>query len=74
MTCQDCKFYVQHYFKRGRSYAKAFCGHCAHPRLKERKPNNPACDRFKELPHTTKSSTTEAPSRQSLMPAPSETV
>lgn len=46
-TCQTCKYYYQHYVKCGKNrYVSVEAGHCSHPRLKDRKPETPACDRF----------------------------
>lgn len=46
-TCLTCKYYHQHYVKYGKNhYIPVEEGHCAHPRLKFRKPETPACDRF----------------------------
>jgi hypothetical protein len=47
-TCATCKHYVQHYVQHGRRYGAAYCGHCRYPRLKSRKPDTPACDKFAE--------------------------
>ncbi len=46
-TCQTCKYYHQHYVKYGKNhYLPVDEGHCAHPRLKFRKPETPACQKF----------------------------
>ena len=39
-ACEYCKFYAQHYVKVSCNYAKTYCGHCTHGRIKERKPDN----------------------------------
>lgn len=46
-TCLDCKHYRRHYIKQGKNYYVLIAdGHCVYPRLKLRKANTPACDRF----------------------------
>ncbi len=46
-TCQTCKYYHQHYVKHGKNdFIPTDEGHCAHPRLKFRKPEAPACEKF----------------------------
>lgn len=47
--CKDCKYFRQHYIKFRKNYEEVFCGHCVHPRLKDRKPNTPSCARFQEV-------------------------
>ncbi len=46
-TCESCKHFVQHYVKDKRSkFVPIYEGHCAHPRLKSRKTDTPACEKF----------------------------
>ena len=45
--CQDCTHFKQHYVKCGKQYMATYCGHCAHPRIKERKEDSPACERYR---------------------------
>lgn len=46
-TCQTCKYYYQHYVKYGKNhFISVDEGHCVHPRLKFRKPEAPACEKF----------------------------
>ena len=47
-TCENCKHFVQHYFKLNENYGKVHCGHCMHPRVKNRKPDEKACERYEE--------------------------
>ena len=43
-TCQNCKYYFQHYSLNERKIYRLFCGHCyKHPR-KNRKPTAAVCD------------------------------
>lgn len=44
--CQDCKYFVQHYVKSGRGFTTTYYGHCGNPRLRDKKPDAPACHRF----------------------------
>ena len=44
--CQDCKYFVQHYAKAGRGFKTIHDGHCGNPRLRDKKPDTPACHRF----------------------------
>ena len=45
--CQNCKYFKQHYVKvKNSGYMKTYAGHCANPRLREKKPDAPACRRF----------------------------
>ena len=45
-TCEHCRFFYQHYIKIGYStYAKTYCGHCVHGRVREKKPDK-FCDYF----------------------------
>ena len=48
MQCKDCYYFRQHYVKFGKYYTKAGCGHCKYPRLKNRRPETPACGNFKQ--------------------------
>ena len=51
LLCANCRHFRQHYIRMGpKRYVEANCGHCVHPKLKERKPKAPACDRFSGKP------------------------
>lgn len=39
-ACERCKFYMQHYIKSGKQYAKTNSGHCVQGRIKARKPGD----------------------------------
>ncbi len=46
-TCETCKYFFQHYVKDGKStFVPLYEGHCGHPRLKYRKTDTPACEKF----------------------------
>lgn len=45
-TCQDCIHFHQHYVLDEQSCTAVVCGHCAHPRLKHRRPDAAACAHF----------------------------
>ena len=46
-TCAGCKFFYQHYIcNQENQYTTVACGHCTSPRLKDRRPNTPACQHF----------------------------
>ena len=47
-TCENCKHFVQHYFELNKKYSTVHCGHCIHPRVKNRKPDEKACEHYKE--------------------------
>ena len=46
--CKTCQHFRQHYGKFGKRYNPINCGHCVRPRLKTRKPDTPACERYQE--------------------------
>lgn len=46
--CENCKHFIQHYIELEEKYTTVFCGHCIYPRIKNRKPNEKACDHYKE--------------------------
>jgi len=46
-TCGTCRFFIQHYAKRGRQYTDVYCGHCIYPRIKTRHADTPACPQYK---------------------------
>ena len=46
MNCESCVFFIQHYVKVTGGYMKTYCGHCAHGRCKDRKPENKSCQYF----------------------------
>ena len=46
-TCETCKHFFRHYVKNGKSkFAPISEGHCGHPRLKCRRIDTPACEKF----------------------------
>lgn len=36
-TCENCRYYSQHYSKQGTRYNKVYCGHCLHKNIKNYK-------------------------------------
>ena len=46
-TCKNCIHFHPHYVLDKYSCAAVPCGHCAHPRLKHRRPEDKACTHFK---------------------------
>ena len=45
-TCGSCAHFYQHYIlTEGRSM-RVFCGHCAIPKIKHRKPFSKACENY----------------------------
>ena len=47
MVCANCGYYHQHYTEIARRcFRPTNCGHCTHPRLKDRKPGHPACEHW----------------------------
>ena len=47
-TCGECAHFFQHYGRDGWKYFEINCGHCVHPRLKEKKPDQKSCDKFRD--------------------------
>ena len=48
-TCIDCRYFRQHYVRRGNhQYMPLEEGHCVHPRLKNRRSATPACQCYRE--------------------------
>ena len=45
-TCQNCKYFYQHYGLNGKKIYRLQCGHCSHPHLRNRKPMQKACPEF----------------------------
>lgn len=45
-TCQECRHFYQHYVVDDKQCVAIHCGHCTYPRLKNRRPEMPACDHF----------------------------
>ena len=45
MSCEYCRFYLQHYIKTGGQYRETHCGHCTHGQCKKRKPTD-SCKYF----------------------------
>ncbi len=43
-TCENCKYFRQHYSKLGKRYIETVYGHCVYPRLKRRETDSPACE------------------------------
>lgn len=50
-TCQNCRYYSQHYSKQGIRYIFAFCGHCIKRGSKSRKNNRSliVCDLWEDV-------------------------
>lgn len=48
-TCENCKHFFQHYIKFQGRYTTVYCGHCVYPGLKNRKPDNKACEHYKKI-------------------------
>ena len=50
--CQDCIYFLRHYTLSAQRCTPVSCGHCRYPRLKHRRPDDPACSYFirQELP------------------------
>lgn len=47
-TCDSCYYFVQHYIRIGRRFAKIYLGHCIYSRIKKTKSNTKICDNYKE--------------------------
>ena len=45
-TCKNCKYFRQHYGLGDKGFFRLHCGHCAHPHLRNRKPEQKACAEF----------------------------
>lgn len=46
-TCEGCRYFYQHYVHvKNKLYVPIQCGHYAHPRIRDKRPNTPACQRF----------------------------
>ena len=45
-VCQNCAHFRQHYIMDVQWAQPVHCGHCTYPRLKNRKPDTPACKFF----------------------------
>ena len=46
-TCAECRYFVQHYARlKNQKYIPTDYGHCGNPRIREKKPETPACQRF----------------------------
>ena len=41
--CKSCRHFRQHYILDEQSCRSVNCGHCTQPRLKHRRPRQPAC-------------------------------
>lgn len=51
--CEQCRHFHRHYVRMGGNrYLPISKGHCAHPRLKDRDVDTPACPRFSPRPDT----------------------
>ena len=47
--CENCEYFIQHYLKGQSGYTKIYFGHCiAFSKVKQRKPDAQACERFKK--------------------------
>ncbi len=49
-TCETCAYYINHYvkLKKEKKYFRTMWGHCFKPRIKIRRIDTVACDRYKE--------------------------
>lgn len=45
-TCQNCKHFRQHYGLNEGKIFRLHCGHCVLPRMKNKKPEQKACEKF----------------------------
>ena len=45
-TCGQCGHFRQHYILDDQGCAVVCCGHCVFPRMKNRRPDLPACGNF----------------------------
>ena len=46
VKCKTCQHFHQHYILDRQSCRAVNCGHCTHPGLKHRKPEQPACSLY----------------------------
>ena len=46
MICRNCEHYIRYYMRLNHTFFSAPDGRCGHPRLKARKTDTPACERF----------------------------
>ena len=53
-TCQNCKYFYQHYGLDGTKIFRLHCGHCGKPRLRIKKPHQAACAEFEQGENTEK--------------------
>jgi hypothetical protein len=44
--CKECGHYLRHYILDEQACTAINCGHCTVPRIKNRKPDAPACAHF----------------------------
>ncbi|MBQ3111290.1 MAG: hypothetical protein IJC70_00215 [Firmicutes bacterium] len=45
-TCQNCKYFYQHYTLTGRRLLRIYCGHCGRRRAARKRPDAAACADF----------------------------
>ncbi len=45
-TCQNCKHFRQHYGLEETRIFRVYCGHCVLSRIKNKKPDQKACEKF----------------------------
>lgn len=48
--CRKCVHYLQHYVFVNGGYRWAYLGHCTQGRLRPRRPDDKACERYREVP------------------------
>ena len=51
-TCENCRYYLQHYAKIDTYFTKVFCGHCTNPLAKardKRKKYNIVCEHWEPI-------------------------
>ena len=49
-TCQQCRYYIQHYNYCDNHYSWVYCGHCTRRYHKhgQKRPDTPACNDFEQ--------------------------
>ena len=46
LTCQNCKYFVQHYVLSEGRLTLVYCGHCTYGRVKRKTQDTSACENF----------------------------
>lgn len=60
--CKTCAYYRQHYILHKDRATAVNCGHCVAVRLKNRRPDDIACERYEACDHST-----DLPDRQEVI-------